>query len=113
MYHIILQNVVHVTTAGTMASWYFFFPNTRVENPVLNSFKRASIYSLGSIALGSLIIAVVQALRAIVRQAMRSRNEVVRCIVNCLMDMLERAVRFFNVYAFTIIASKSLTYIHR
>jgi len=106
----VIANVVHTTTAGTVASWYFLYPDNMPQNPTMESFKRASWTSLGSICLGSLIIAVVRALRTIVQQAMQNENEFVRCIVMCLINLLDSMVTYFNVYAFTEIAIYGKTY---
>ncbi len=65
-----IRNVVHVTVAGTFASWYFLHPNAAPSNPTLKALKRACWNSLGSISLGSLIIAVLKALRQMVSRAL-------------------------------------------
>jgi len=100
----VIRNITHVTTAGVVATWYFLAPDNLPKNPTAASLKRASWTSLGSIALGSLIISIVKAVRAMVQQAVRAENAAVRCIAMCLVDMLERAVTYFNVYAFTQVA---------
>ena len=54
------------TLAGAFASWYFAFkkPDDVPALPLFNSFLR-SFWHLGTLAYGSLIIAIVQILRAI------------------------------------------------
>jgi len=99
----LIKNVTHVTTAGLVGTWYFLAPQMP-SNPTLGALKRASWTSLGSIALGSLIIAVVKAMRAMVNSARNAEHPIARCIVLCLLDMLERAVTWFNIYAFTQVA---------
>jgi len=47
---------------------------------------------------------VVRAVRAMVNSARNTDHPVARCIVLCLLQMLERAVSFFNIYAFTHVA---------
>ena len=85
-------------------SGYFLAPDNLPHNPTAAALKRATWTSLGSIALGSLIISIVKAVRAVVQQAVKSENVAVRCIAMCLVDMLEKAVTFFNIYAFTQVA---------
>lgn len=52
-----IKNVVHVTCAGTMASWYFV---TNEPNVVASAFRRACTFSFGTICFGSLIVAVLR-----------------------------------------------------
>jgi len=65
----VVSNVVHVTSAGTLSTWYFLFPNSMPENPTMKAAKRAATTSFGSICLGSLIIAIIKAIRALVSSA--------------------------------------------
>lgn len=101
----VLKNVIHVTAAGLMGSWYFHSPQVGMPvNPTWSAFKRASWSSFGSICFGSLIIAVVKALRHALRSMTRAQHPVVRCIVLCLVQTIERLVEFFNQFAFTYVA---------
>lgn len=61
----VLKNISHVTTAGVAATWYY--SKYKPEEPTKNSFKRAATTSFGSICLGSLVVAIVSALKHIVR----------------------------------------------
>ena len=56
----VVKNVVHVTCAGTAASWYF---QTADARPAMASLKRACTTSLGSVCLGSLFVALLRAVR--------------------------------------------------
>jgi hypothetical protein len=62
----VISNVVHVTTAGVLSSWYFLAPSYIPQRPTITSLKRATWTSFGSICLGSLVIAFVKAARALV-----------------------------------------------
>jgi len=106
----VIKNVVHVTVAGVFASWYWLYPSNMPSNPTMAAFKRAMWSSFGSVCLGSLLVAIVQALRAMVEQGKRSRNDFLRCIVLCLLQCLENMIRYFNVYAFTQVAIYGKTY---
>jgi hypothetical protein len=73
-----LTNVMHVTTNGSVASWYFFSgSDTEVVNPTSTAFKRAATTSLGSVAFGSFIIAVIRAIRFAINQMLRNRNPLI------------------------------------
>jgi hypothetical protein len=102
----VIKNVTHVTTAGVVASWYFFAPQMP-SSPTWGALKRASWSSLGSICLGSLLIAVIKAMRTMVNSARNAEHPIAQCIVLCILDMLERAVRYFNIYAFTQVSART------
>lgn len=100
----VVQNVCHVTTAGVVATWYFRAPDHLPQHPTAQALRRATWSSFGSVCLGSLIISVVNGLRAIVNSARNTDHPVARVIVLCLLNCLERIIEFFNIYAFTQIA---------
>jgi len=100
----VISNIVHVTVAGTVASWYFLFPAHMPVNPTVGAFKRAAWTSFGSIAFGSFIVAVIRALRAMVRSGKEAKNPFARCLVLCLLNCLDSLITYFNVYAFTQVA---------
>jgi len=106
----VIKNVVHVTTAGTFATWYFLYPSNMPENPTKAAFKRATTTSFGSICLGSLIIAIVKAMRNMAEQGRRSDNNIARCLCLCILQCLENLIQFFNQYAFTQVAIYGKTY---
>lgn len=64
----VVKNVVHVTTSGVVATWYFLQDNIP-RNPTLSSLRRSVTTSLGSITFGSLIVAFIKTLRFLVRMA--------------------------------------------
>jgi len=106
----VIKNVVHVTVSGSFASWYFLYPNAMPQNPTIGALKRATWSSLGSVCLGSLIVAILKTIRAVIQMGRRSRNSFARACADCLLSCLERAVAFFNVYAFTHVAVYGSTY---
>jgi hypothetical protein len=64
----VFKNIVHVTVAGTFATWYFLPAHQMPASPTAGALKRACTTSFGSICLGSLLVAVVQALKQLVHQ---------------------------------------------
>jgi len=106
----VIGNTVHVTTAGTFATWYFLGgTNAMQDNPTLKSFKRATTSSFGSICLGSLLIAIIQAIRAMLQSSKRG-SSFVGAIAACLLACIDQIVQFFNKYAFTQIAIYGKTF---
>jgi len=87
----VLKNIVRCTVAGTTAAWFF-----SAQPTVTTSF--------GSICLGSLIVAFISALRAMVRSARNADDGVLRCLCDFFLSCLERLVQYSNVYAFAQVA---------
>jgi len=108
-YSQVVKNTVHVTAAGMVATWYFM-KGAMPANPTLKSFGRAMTTSFGSICLGSLLVALLQTLRAIFRGMRNGRNQFLICIIDCILGMLENLLRYFNLYAFTQVAVYGKTY---
>ena len=98
------RNVSHTTTCGVTATWYF---NKNVlPNPSKAAFKRTMSTSFGSVAFGSLIVAIIQALKALARSQGRSGG-CLYCVIRCL----EWMARYFNKYAFAQVAIYGSSYI--
>merc|ERR1711988_576862 len=71
----VLKNVVHVTIAGSFASWYFRFPHHQETNPTLTALLRACTTSFGSVCLGSLVVAIVRTLRTFAHLAHKGSKQ--------------------------------------
>ncbi len=56
--------------------------------------------SFGSICLGSLIVAILEFIRAIVNSLLRDSNNICACIVMCCLACIEGCMRWFNKYAY-------------
>ena len=92
----VIKNVLHVTVAGAVGTWWFV-PDEGASfcsRGVRDSFVRAVTTSFGSICLGSLLVAIIEALRSMVRNA-RENGEggillcLAECLLSCLQDVLE------------------------
>lgn len=104
----ILKNISHVTTAGVVAMWWFL---PEAPSATCSAFKRSLTTSFGSICLGSLIVAVIKAIRIIVYSAMRQARDsgsfLALCLLaclRCLLDCIEHIFKLFNKYAYTYVA---------
>eukprot|EP00756_Hemistasia_phaeocysticola_P010823 Hpha_TRINITY_DN15055_c3_g1::TRINITY_DN15055_c3_g1_i1::g.126214::m.126214 len=104
------RGVAHVTVSGTVATWYFM-QNNMPKNPTAASLKRSLTTSFGSIAFGSLVVAVVQTIRVIVQSGRDHNNAFVQCCVECILRCIEDLIRYFNKYAFTQVAIYGKGYI--
>lgn len=119
----VVKNVLHVTVAGVAATYYFLVSpsNPNPPNPTAGSLKRATTTSFGSICLGSLILSLVRALRAVVILASQQPNGNARggaavaracayCVARCLLGILDRVVEYVNQYAFAQVAIYGKSY---
>ena len=101
----VISNVVHVTTAGTVGTWWFVpaEANGCCSKAVRESYVRSLTSSFGSICLGSLIVALIQALREVVRSVRESDDSILACIADCLLGCIESMVEYFNKWAFVYV----------
>lgn len=100
----VIGNTVHTTIAGVFANYYFVTGSGQeVRNPTLKALRRALTWSFGSICFGSLIVALIQLVRALLQSA-SDRNSLAAACVDCIMGLIESLVRYFNTYAYTQVA---------
>lgn len=101
----VIKNVVHVSCAGTAASWYF---STNEPNPTKAAFARAMTTSFGSICMGSATVAVLRTVRMVTPRRIQPQQNAlgaVLCgIAMVLSSCVERLLFLFNHLAFTQIA---------
>ncbi|XP_065201417.1 choline transporter-like protein 1 isoform X2 [Planococcus citri] len=84
----------HMVIAGATATWYFSRDKTRINNTITISYKNLLKFHLGSVALGSLIMNIVQILRTCYRLCSQVRNtNVIGCLLTCCLEDL---VKFLN-----------------
>ncbi len=101
----VLQNSVHVTVAGTVGTWWYSpeDANSCCSSAIIGSTIRTLTTSFGTICFGSLIVALVQATRAVV-QAMRSEdNSILLCIADCILSCIQGLVEYFNKWAYVYV----------
>jgi hypothetical protein len=92
----VIKNVLHVTVAGVVGTWWFV-PGEGASfcsRGVRDSFVRSVTTSFGSICLGSLLVAIIEALRSMVRNARDDGDGgiflcLAECLLSCLQDVLE------------------------
>ena len=86
----VISNVVHVTTAGTVGSWWFVphEANGCCSQAVRDSYVRSLTTSFGSICLGSLIVALLKAIREMVHSLREADDSILACIADCLLGCI-------------------------
>ncbi|KAM7410089.1 hypothetical protein PAMA_001507 [Pampus argenteus] len=101
------------TLAGAFASYYWALkkPNDIPVCPLYSAFSRAIRYHTGSLAFGSLILAVVQMVRLVLeyldQKLKGSQNACTRfvlCCLKCCFWCLEHFIKFINRNAYIMIA---------
>jgi hypothetical protein len=101
----VARNVVHVTVAGTVGTWWFdpLTASSCCSRGVRDSWFRAMTFSFGSICFGSLIVAVIQAFKEMVHQMREQDDGILACCAECLLGCIESLVEYFNAWAFTYV----------
>ncbi|KAI8867862.1 DUF580-domain-containing protein [Ramicandelaber brevisporus] len=106
----VIVNVVHTTISGVFATHYFFGGGFG-EMLTTGHLNRALTTSFGSVCLGSLVVAIIQLIRALIRSVFSTDGSqpgfcttVFRCIFDCLLAPIEALALIFNRYAFVTIA---------
>jgi len=108
----LLSGLFQVSIAGAMSTWYFAREYNDVKgSPSLTSFGHATTKSFGSIALGSLFVAVVEFINFLVQKLDKknaiTNNPVLKCVlcfVQCFLSCFQGLVKFINRYAYIYIA---------
>ncbi|GAA6023160.1 hypothetical protein JCM11491_003283 [Sporobolomyces phaffii] len=112
-----IVNLFLTVEAGIFGSYYYAGPGSKTV--AWGSFRRASTYSFGSIAFGSLIVAVLDVLRAffqLLRSYENSEGNMVgaaiACVAQCCISCITGLVEYFNRYAYIEIALYGKSYIN-
>jgi hypothetical protein len=94
----VIKNVLAVTVSGTVATWWLFPNEARgcCSQAVRESYWRSVTTSFGSICLGSLIVALIQATRELLNSLRNDDNSLLLCLVDCFLSCLESLAEYFN-----------------
>ncbi|KAH7917562.1 DUF580-domain-containing protein, partial [Leucogyrophana mollusca] len=107
--------------AGDGAFCFPFAPKTQLtrrlssKHLALLAFRRAATFTLGSIAFGSLIVALLEILRLVLNAAWNnanaSKSRKSALALPCFMECIESMVKCFSIYAYIEIALYGKPYI--
>lgn len=100
--------VGQIVIALTVSVWYFTRDRKQIGNSTFfRSICLVSVYHLGTAAFGSLIIAVVKTIRAVLtyiqKKASKSKLKVaivILAVLKCLLWLLEKVLKFVNKQAY-------------
>jgi len=113
--HQVIQNTVHTTTAGVVGTWWFApeEAGSFCSSAVRDSACRSLTTSFGSICFGSLIVAIIQALRQLASAARSNDdgNAILVCIADCILSCIESLVEYFNKWAYIYVGLYGYSYL--
>lgn len=112
-----IQAIGMLTIAGCTAKYYFSSDRSAGfgATPVFDSFRMAWKYHCGSAALGSLIIAIIQLIRALLLYLEKQQEPLIKRsklfkilfkVLQCCMWCLEKCLKFISKNAYIIVAVK-------
>jgi len=107
--HQVIQNTTHCVVAGTVGTWWFS-PGDSGCGAVMGSLVRSLTTSFGSICFGSLLVAIIQATRALANAARDNENQILVCIAQCILSCLESLLEYFNKWAFVYVGLYGYSY---
>jgi hypothetical protein len=109
--------------AGAISHWYFTADKTKLGHaPVIKAFYRTFRFHLGSIAFGSLIIAIIDFIRIVLTYIEKkllegAKNEMAKniikaifCIIQSCLWCLKKCLKFINKNAYILIAMKGSSF---
>jgi len=111
-------NCVHVSIAGVVGTWWFSpeeassFCSTAVRGSVF----RAVTTSFGSVCFGSLLVAIIQAVKSLVDSLRRDQDNgcaesCLLCCVECCLSCIENIFEYFNKFAFVYVGLYGYSYL--
>lgn len=101
-----------MTLAGAFASYYWTFNKSHMPScPIFASLGRTLRYHTGSLAFGSLILAIVQVIRVLLeyldhklKGAQNKCAQFLLCCLKCCFWCLEKFIKFINRNAYIMVA---------
>ncbi|KAK3925681.1 Choline transporter-like protein 1 [Frankliniella fusca] len=97
----------HMVIAGAVSAWFFTRNKDHLDAPLSNSFYNLVRYHLGSVAFGSLLIAIVQMARAVLAwiqaRLKGSDNDISKCLFRtcqCCLYCFEKILKYLTRNAF-------------
>eukprot|EP00585_Thalassiosira_rotula_P007315 CAMPEP_0196137484 /NCGR_PEP_ID=MMETSP0910-20130528/5440_1 /TAXON_ID=49265 /ORGANISM="Thalassiosira rotula, Strain GSO102" /LENGTH=596 /DNA_ID=CAMNT_0041397949 /DNA_START=48 /DNA_END=1838 /DNA_ORIENTATION=- len=111
----VISNVIHVTVAGTVGTWWFVPSegSSCCSNGVRDSFVRSVTTSFGSICFGSLLVAILEASKQMIKNLRESEDGggVLLCLAECLLACLQDIMEYFNKWAFVFVGLYGYTFV--
>eukprot|EP01018_Ginkgo_biloba_P013005 Gb_10052 [translate_table: standard] len=109
----------YLTISSSVAYYYWYQGDPPDKSSILSSIHRTSRYHLGTVAFGSLLVAVVQLVKFIFAyinsklKRLRKSAWVPFCLIGCIggcLFVLERILKYINRNAYIMVAIKGTNY---
>lgn len=116
----VIKNVIHVTIVGIYGTWYYLASSDQgaPRFPALGALKRALTYCFGSICCGSLMVALLELLRAFINvlksNAFGDGDMCAGCgflILDLFLSFIEWCFRYFNHYSYVYVGLYGKSYL--
>lgn len=106
----LIKAIAYTSVSGIFGVWYYNQgPDPR--HVAMSSLRRCLTYSFGSLCFGSLILAILDIIRAIVYQVQQQQAQegdmigfAIACVAGCIIGCIDWLITFFNRLAYTNIA---------
>jgi len=108
-----------IVLAGVFSQWYWTF-NKATDLPDCSlgtAMWNATVFHLGTIAFGSLLIAIIRTIRTVLeyieKKCKKLNNDLAKCLIwtcKCCLWCLEKFMRFINRNAYIMCAVKSTNF---
>lgn len=98
----VAKNVTVAIVSGAVGTWWFtpVDASSFCSSAVTGSIRRATTYSFGSICFGSLVVTVLNVVNdSLIRLRQSKHSLLLYCVVQCLLEILERIAEYFNKWA--------------
>jgi hypothetical protein len=109
----VLKNVTHTTVAGTVGTFWFIphEANGCCSQGVRDSYVRSITTSFVSICLGSLIVAIIQAVKEILHSMREQNGSILVCLADFIIGCIESLAEYFNQWAFVYVGLYGYSFI--
>ncbi|OBA26351.1 DUF580-domain-containing protein [Hanseniaspora valbyensis NRRL Y-1626] len=108
----VIKNIIHVSVSGVYGCWYYMAKSDQgpPKRPIWGSFRRAVTYCLGSICFGSLIVSILETIKAtlnLVKNTVLQNSQwgqIGMIVINIIFSIINWMAQYFNHYAYSFIA---------
>ncbi|PWN19798.1 DUF580-domain-containing protein [Microstroma glucosiphilum] len=113
-----IKAIFFSTVCAIFGTHYYSLDNQKQRGAGIKAFGRATSFSLGSLAFGSLIVAILDIIRglvSIIQQTEASQGDMVgaaiACVAGCIISCIAWLIEFFNKYALINVSLYGNSYI--
>ena len=96
--HDIALPLLSTRWSGVVATWWIVPEDASscCSSAIWDSLKRTLTTSFGSICFGSLLVAIIQALRALANTARSQDDGILLCLAECILACIAGLIEYFN-----------------